>query len=109
MECHVHPAPLLPAVGAVGNNGLGVTGVAWNINLYICRAETPGEGLYFDAIYDCYSLCASTVRAAWRAGPGALYWGLGGPGKLVLSQPWEQGQQNVCEAAEARNPAHLRC
>ncbi|KAI7838225.1 hypothetical protein COHA_007972 [Chlorella ohadii] len=47
-------------IGAVGNNGLGVTGVAWNINLYICRAETPGEGLYFDAIYDCYSLCAST-------------------------------------------------
>jgi hypothetical protein len=45
----------------VGNNGLGVSGVAWNIALYICRAETPNEGLYFDAIYDCYSLCASTV------------------------------------------------
>ncbi|PRW32580.1 Cycloeucalenol cycloisomerase isoform B [Chlorella sorokiniana] len=47
-------------IGAVGNNGLGVSGVAWNIALYICRAETPNEGLYFDAIYDCYSLCAST-------------------------------------------------
>lgn len=52
--CHPNPA-LAPTPP------YAAPGVAWNINLYICRAETPNEGLYYDAIYDCYTLCASTV------------------------------------------------
>lgn len=45
------------SVGAAGNNGLGVTGVAWNVSLYICRAATLNEGFYTSALLDCYYLC----------------------------------------------------
>lgn len=35
-----HGSHTAGTVGAAGNNGLGVTGVAWSVSLYICKGES---------------------------------------------------------------------
>lgn len=44
------------SVGAVGNNGLGVSGVAWTVGLHICKASADGS-FYDAALLDCYAKC----------------------------------------------------
>lgn len=45
--------------GAVGNNGLLVSGVAWNVSMHICRAA-EGELFYTSAVIDCLQRCGDT-------------------------------------------------
>ncbi|PSC71786.1 peptidase S8 [Micractinium conductrix] len=57
-----HGSHCAGSVGAVGNNGMGITGVNWQVSLYICKALSPpdAEGasyLYDSATLDCMSLC----------------------------------------------------
>lgn len=39
-----HGTHILGLVGAVGNNGVGVTSVARSVSLYVCAARTPDVG-----------------------------------------------------------------
>lgn len=59
-----HGSHTAGSVGAAGNNLLGVTGVAWTINLYICKTEAADGGLYTSSIISCYALCGSQVRGS---------------------------------------------
>ncbi|PSC71832.1 peptidase S8 [Micractinium conductrix] len=48
------------SIGAVGNNGIGVTGVNCQVSLWICNGFTEADvnaGFYSDALVDCYTLC----------------------------------------------------
>lgn len=51
-------------MGGAGNNALGVTGVAWTINLYICNAASTNGGLYSSSTSTCYTLCGQQVQSA---------------------------------------------
>ncbi|KAL4457274.1 hypothetical protein ABPG75_012139 [Micractinium tetrahymenae] len=65
------------SLGAVGNNSLGGTGVAWQVAIWHCKVgsvpDKDGEvQLSTDGIIDCYSLCSSKgakVVSASYGGP----------------------------------------
>ena len=59
-----HGSHCAGSIGAVGNNGVGISGVSWNVSLYACKAVSTDGYLYNSAILDCYALCRE-VRPAW--------------------------------------------
>jgi len=67
-----HGTHVAGIIGAVGNNAVGVTGVAWNIGLLPCRfIDSNGVG-YISGAITCIRLCknagASVFSSSW-AGP----------------------------------------
>jgi subtilisin family serine protease len=64
-DLHGHGSHTAGTVGAVGNSSVGVTGVAWNVGLLICKAAADGY-FYSAALLDCYSLCEQ-VQCSMRA------------------------------------------
>ncbi|PSC76214.1 translation factor GUF1 mitochondrial isoform X1 isoform B [Micractinium conductrix] len=65
-----HGSHTAGTVGSVGNNGVGITGAAWNVSLLICKASENGL-LPVSALLDCYYLCrknkAHVVSASYAA------------------------------------------
>lgn len=49
-------------VGAVGDNGVGLSGGSWNVALWICRAESPTIGIPLSSALACYTHCGNQVR-----------------------------------------------
>lgn len=50
-DVHGHGTHISGIVGAVGNNQVGVVGVAWDVNIMACRfLDSTGDGLISDAI-----------------------------------------------------------
>lgn len=48
---HGHGTLISGVIGAVGNNGLGIAGVAWRVQLMACKCvDAAGEGSYSDLI-----------------------------------------------------------
>lgn len=45
-----HGTAVAGTIGAVGNNGIGVTGVAWNVSILPLKIATAGGGLTLEAI-----------------------------------------------------------
>lgn len=65
-----HGTHLAGIIGAVGNNGLGVTGVAWHVQLMICKfLDNQGNGSVSDAI-KCLDYArskgASIINTSWN-------------------------------------------
>lgn len=60
-----HGSHTAGTVGAVGNNSVGVTGVAWHVGLFICKAAAL-DSFYSSSLLDCYSLCEQ-VRCSAQA------------------------------------------
>ena len=57
MDDNGHGTHTAGTVGAVGNNGIGVTGVAWNVQLLGCKFMTAsGSGSTSNAI-KCVDWC----------------------------------------------------
>lgn len=55
-------------LGAVGNNGLGVVGVNWNVSIVPCKFMVNGSGQYSNAIacwYYCHSHGADIMSNSW--------------------------------------------
>ncbi|PSC68690.1 Extracellular basic protease [Micractinium conductrix] len=53
-----HGTTTAGVLAAAGNNGVGVTGVAWSASLYICKATAYNSiALSAAALLDCYRLC----------------------------------------------------
>jgi subtilisin family serine protease len=66
---HGHGSHVSGAIGAAGNNGLGVTGVAWQARLMACKFLNPdGQGSISDAI-ECLEYArlhgARVINASW--------------------------------------------
>lgn len=53
-------------VGAVGDNGAGLTGAAWNVSLHICKAESDNGQFYG------WAALWVSLAVGWRAGEAAL-------------------------------------
>lgn len=82
-----HGSHVAGIVGAVGNNGYGLTGVAWDVSLWICKATSAPNAngisyLYGSATLDCYSLCNQVGRGGSGPGAGA------GAGATLNSAVW---------------------
>lgn len=68
-----HGSHCAGTIGAVGNNGIGITGVAWNVQLMACRfLGTNGGGAVSDAI-ECVDYArnngAHIMSNSWGGGP----------------------------------------
>lgn len=117
-DLHGHGSHTAGTVGAVGNNSVGVTGVAWTVGLLICKAAADGS-FYSAALLDCYSLCeqvqcsmrapaSAAVAAAFEKFMGMPPWpGLAWPGLgwAGLSMPAHTSPRNkpcACLAAGGR-------
>ena len=61
-----HGSHTAGTVGAVGNNSVGVTGVAWDVGLLICKAAA-NDAFYSAALLDCYSLCEQVGTCSLQA------------------------------------------
>src|SRR6266700_2815635 len=66
---HGHGTHVSGTIGAVGNNGLGVVGVAWNVQLMACKfLDATGHGSVSDAI-TCIDYArkkgANIINASW--------------------------------------------
>ncbi|KAL4443607.1 hypothetical protein ABPG75_011344 [Micractinium tetrahymenae] len=100
-----HGSHTAGTVGAVGNNSVGITGVNWQVSLWICASESPPDAdgnqwFYNSALADCYSLCqAQGVRVV-----SASY---GGPGysSATAAQIEALGQAGALLVAAAGNEA----
>ncbi|EFN54517.1 hypothetical protein CHLNCDRAFT_135242 [Chlorella variabilis] len=74
---HGHGTHTAGIVGAVGNNLVGVTGVAWNVSLRICKAASYNTywGFFFATsdVLDCYTLCKQAGVRVVSASYGGYY------------------------------------
>lgn len=89
-----HGSHCAGSIGAAGDNGVGIAGVAWRASLYSCKALSPpdasGNAFLFDsATLDCYALCASVSAGRMLVGRAASVQ----PGGGLAEQP-------VCSRAE---------
>ena len=93
-----HGTTTAGVLAAAGNNGVGVTGVAWSASLYICKATAYNSiALSAAALLDCYRLCREVRSAGLWARPTAGA-GRGNGRSACVQQP-----------CSSRHPAgHLR-
>ena len=75
-----HGSHTAGVAGAVGNNALGVTGVAWNVSLLICKAAAGDAVFYSSSTLDCYSLCKGVSLLRRIALPSAS----SGPASMLV-------------------------
>jgi subtilisin family serine protease len=70
---HDHGTHVAGTIGAVGNNGVGVAGVCWNVNVMALKfLSAAGEGYTDDAITCIQYAVANGARvlnASWGGGP----------------------------------------
>jgi len=67
-----HGTHVAGIIGAIGNNGIGVVGVAWSVQLMACKfLDATGSGYYSDAI-TCIDYAqahgANVVNCSWGGG-----------------------------------------
>ena len=66
MDDDGHGTHVAGIIGAVGNNGIGVAGVAWNVKILPCKfLDENGEGSTADAI-----TCLDYIAVFQRRGAG---------------------------------------
>ncbi|KAL4428330.1 hypothetical protein ABPG75_002419 [Micractinium tetrahymenae] len=73
-----HGTSCTGVIVAAGNNGVGITGVAWNASLHICKASSSGA-FWTGALLDCYSLCM-------QAGVHVVSASFGSEGQSILEK-----------------------
>ena len=103
MDDHGHGTHVAGIIGAVGNNGIGVAGVAWNVKILPCKfLDATGSGFLSDAI-----ACLDYVAAMKDRGVNIVAtnnsWG-GGSFSQALSDAIDaQMQRGILFVAAAGN------
>jgi subtilisin family serine protease len=100
---HGHGTHCAGVVGAVGDNGLGTAGVAWEVSILPLKLMNQnGVGYASDAI-DCigYSIAmgADVMNASWCGGPYSSFleqaiWGAASAGVLFVAAAGNGGHDN---------------
>jgi subtilisin family serine protease len=89
-------------VGAVGNNGKGVAGVAWKVQIMVCKFLVPGGGDLLDAV-ECLDYAtakrAKVINCSFVA-PGFngtlsnAFWAVRNEGIIVVAAAGNSGANN---------------
>ncbi len=97
-----HGTHIAGLIGAVGNNGIGIAGVSWQVNLLPVKVLSDGIGTVADV--------ADGITAAVNAGAEVINasFGATGQGQLTLCEAVDYAEQNgVIVVAAAGNTASL--
>ncbi|MEQ1875550.1 MAG: S8 family peptidase [Bdellovibrionia bacterium] len=98
MDDHSHGTHVAGTIGAVGNNGVGVTGINWNVSIMALKFLTAqGSGTTVDEY--------RALRYALKMGVDVINasYGGGGPSKLIESTLRELGEKGTLFVAAAGN------
>lgn len=100
MDDHGHGSHTAGTIGAVGNNGLGVAGVAWNVRIMALKFLSSAGGSSSDAI-EC-------MEYALQKGARVLNnsWGGGGFNQSMLDMIRLLGDNEIIFVASAGNDAN---
>lgn len=107
MDDHGHGTHVAGTIGAVGNNGVGVAGVAWNVRLLPCKfLGADGTGSISGAI-----ACLEYVHAARARGVNVVAtnnsWSGGDYSQALFDAIAEQQQAGILFIAAAGNGSSL--
>lgn len=97
-----HGTHVAGTVAAVGNNGLGVTGVAWEAQLIPCRFISGGFGTMADAI------AALTYADAQGARVTQNSWGGTNPDQALIDALAASPALHICAAGNSGNDSDLK-
>lgn len=95
-----HGTHVAGTIGAVGNNGIGVAGVNWNVRIMACKFIGPTGGNEADAI-SCLHYVADQKRRGVNIVATSNSWG-GGPYSRALSDAID-AQRDILFIAAAGN------
>ena len=100
-----HGTHVAGIIGAVGNNGLGLAGVAWRVTIVPCRFIGPEGGLVSDAVL-CLDYLARLKDRGLNLVATSNSWG-GGPYSRALFDAIEaHRQRGILFVAAAANDVH---
>jgi len=95
-----HGTRLAGVIGAVGNNGLGVVGVAWRVQLMACKfVDASGAGSVSDAL-----VCLEYARTNGARIVNAS-WGLDDPSLSLFNALFSLREEGILVVAAAGNDA----
>ena len=98
MDDHFHGTHCAGTIGGVGNNGIGVAGVCWNVRLMALKfLSAEGGGVLSDAIEAIYYATAKGARLTSNS------WGGGGFDQGMLDAINNAGASNILFVAAAGN------
>ena len=103
MEDHYHGTHVAGTIGAVGNNGLGVVGVAWSVKLLGCKfLSSSGSGSTAGAI-ECLNYINSLKNDGVNIVASNNSWGGGGQSSALADAIAESRDRGIVFVAAAGN------
>ncbi|HTE42091.1 MAG TPA: S8 family serine peptidase, partial [Steroidobacteraceae bacterium] len=103
MDDRDHGTHVAGTIGAVGNNGVGVVGVAWNVRMLPCKfLDETGNGTTAAAI-ECLDYLAMLRDRGVNIVASNNSWGGGGPSRALDEAVVAQRQRNILTIAAAGN------
>lgn len=103
MDDRGHGTHVAGTIGAVGNNGIGTVGVAWNVRILPCKfLDATGSGTTADAI-ECFDYIAMLRDRGVNIVASSNSWGGGPPSKALWDAVAAQHQHNILTVAAAGN------
>lgn len=105
MDDHNHGTHVSGTIGAVGNNGVGVVGVNWNVRILGCKfLSAGGSGSTSDAI-ECLDYILGLKNAGINVKLSNNSWGGGGFSQGLLDAIEANGAADILFMAAAGNSA----
>jgi subtilisin family serine protease len=97
-----HGTHVAGIIGAVGNNGLGISGVAWRVKIMACKFLSPTEGSASDLIqsidyardHGAHVLNCSFTATIFVAALSNAFWSIREAGILVAAAAGNDGTDN---------------
>jgi autotransporter-associated beta strand protein len=99
MDDHFHGTHCAGTIGAVGNNGVGVAGVCWNVRIMALKFLGPNGGANSDAIEAIYYATANGAKLTSNS------WGGGGFDQNLFHAIQDAANHDIAFIAAAGNSA----
>ena len=97
-----HGTHVAGILGAVGNNGVGICGVAWRVRLMVCKflSQTSGNSsdlvdcIDYARIHGANVLNCSFTTSTWSENLSNVFWGVRNAGIVVVAAAGNNGTDN---------------